>query len=383
MFANVIGQSSVKNALMSALSNNSLSPASLFWGSVYGGKLTVALELARVLTCTENKEWLCSCASCKLQKQLLHPTTYLLGGRYFMLEIERSSDALVRLVYSGSEKLESSQFLFLRAVRKLLRRFDAILWDYDDEHIKKARTALPLAEELLAEVAPGKMLNEKTIKKKLDAIMSHCADLAKILQGYSVNVGQVRAINHSMRSLAGEQKVIIIEEAGLMQEGSRNALLKILEEPPSDLHFILINESKSTIMPTLLSRMRTYHFSKRSEEEEKRVLAAIFKVGHYASLDGFFAGDAGLEVLDVAQQFYIGQRTGQAFTEVYRESVIKNAFKPFLQALSALVEQDYKEEQLSSSEAQSYQNRLKHMNQQSTLYNQNGRTLCEDFYFNK
>lgn len=383
MFANVIGQSAVKNALEAAIQSESLSPASLFWGSTYGGKLTVALELARILTCTGDKEWLCACASCKLQKQLLHPTTYLLGDRYFMLEIERSSDALVRLVYNGSSKLEANQFLFIRAVRKLLRRFDPILWDYDDDHVKKARSSLTLTEELLAEVVPGKTLNEKTIKKKLDVIVAHCADLAKILRGYSVNVGQVRAINHSMRSLAGEQKVIIIEEAGLMLEGSRNALLKILEEPPSDLHFILINETKSAIMPTLLSRMRSYHFAKRTEEEEKRVLAAIFKVGHYASLDSFFAGDAGMEVLDVALQFYTGQRTGQAFTEVYRESVIKNAFKPFLQALSALVEQDYKEEQLSQAEAQSYQDRLKHMNQQTTLYNQNGRTLCEDFYFNK
>jgi DNA polymerase-3 subunit gamma/tau len=383
VFANVIGQSSVKNALEVAVMNESLSPASFFWGGSYGGKLTVALELARILTCTGSKEWQCVCSSCKLQKQLLHPTTYLLGGRYFMLEIERSADVLVRLVYAGSSKLEANQFLFLRAVRKLLRRFDAILWDYDDEHLKKARSLLTPTEELLSEMTPGKILNEKTIKKKLDIIISHCADLAKIMHGYSVNVGQVRAINHSMRSLAGEQKVIIIEEAGLMLESSRNALLKILEEPPIDLHFILINETKSAIMPTLLSRMRSYHFAKRSAEEEKRVLAAIFKVGHYTSLDSFFAGEAGVEVLDVAQQFYTGQRTGQPFTEVYHESVIKNAFKPFLQALSALVEQDYKEEQMSASEAQSYQDRLKYMNQQASMYNQNGRTLCEDFYFNK
>ena len=49
-----------------------------------------------------------------------------------------------------------------------------------------------------------------------------------------------------------------------MSESVRNALLKILEEPPSDCNFILLTSKRNAILPTILSRVRTYEFKNRS-----------------------------------------------------------------------------------------------------------------------
>lgn len=52
----------------------------------------------------------------------------------------------------------------------------------------------------------------------------------------------------------GDKKVFIIAESQNMNDASENALLKILEEPPSFDYFILTCQSKSAMLDTILSR---------------------------------------------------------------------------------------------------------------------------------
>lgn len=52
----------------------------------------------------------------------------------------------------------------------------------------------------------------------------------------------------------GEHKVYILEDSQNMNESSENALLKILEEPPKGVYFILTCLSRSAMLPTILSR---------------------------------------------------------------------------------------------------------------------------------
>lgn len=55
-----------------------------------------------------------------------------------------------------------------------------------------------------------------------------------------------------------EHKVYIIAKAELMQDYAQNALLKILEEPPTYATFILLCDSHSTLLPTVLSRVAVF-----------------------------------------------------------------------------------------------------------------------------
>ena len=62
-----------------------------------------------------------------------------------------------------------------------------------------------------------------------------------------------------------------------MNESSRNALLKILEEPPDDTFFILLTYKPGEIIPTIKSRLRKYEITERSIQENKTVIEKIFK----------------------------------------------------------------------------------------------------------
>lgn len=56
-----------------------------------------------------------------------------------------------------------------------------------------------------------------------------------------------------------DRKVFILENAHTMGVEGQNAILKILEEPPQYVNFILLCSSKSGFLPTVLSRAAVYN----------------------------------------------------------------------------------------------------------------------------
>lgn len=58
----------------------------------------------------------------------------------------------------------------------------------------------------------------------------------------------------------GRRKVFIFKDAEKLSEECSNALLKTLEEPPSDVVFILIADSLASLLPTVVSRCRIVRF---------------------------------------------------------------------------------------------------------------------------
>jgi DNA polymerase-3 subunit gamma/tau len=71
--------------------------------------------------------------------------------------------------------------------------------------------------------------------------------------------------------------VLLIENAGRMQDGARNSLLKILEEPPETLTIVLTAPRREMILPTLLSRLRPYRFLRRDTPVEEEVIRRVFR----------------------------------------------------------------------------------------------------------
>jgi len=65
--------------------------------------------------------------------------------------------------------------------------------------------------------------------------------------------------------IAEEKVKYIILAAKLFNEASQNSLLKLLEEPPRNIEFIIITESKAALLPTVRSRMPL--ISKKSEKQ--------------------------------------------------------------------------------------------------------------------
>ncbi len=288
MFENIIGQSQVVEQLQHDTQQAELPSAILLHGPQYSGKLSIALELARVLTCEKGSaEWNCTCKTCAAQRQLVHPETLLLGGRYFLQDILACGEAL------RQNRRPAAQYLYVRSLRKLLRRFDSVLWEGDETRLAKSSDPLTLlaetAEELtpvrddapipgpttLPRALPSETRLEKLLSKALAAAEKVCTQLVTD----NVPVGMIRrATFWAHMTTQSRRKVIIIENADGMQAGSRNALLKVLEEPPAGVYFVLTTTRRGAIIPTILSRTRSYATRDRGLDDTQQVLDRIFRL---------------------------------------------------------------------------------------------------------
>ncbi len=72
-------------------------------------------------------------------------------------------------------------------------------------------------------------------------------------------------------------KVYIIDEVHMLSKGAFNALLKILEEPPSHVKFILATTEIQKVPETILSRCQRYDFRSIDEQDIKNRLTYIAK----------------------------------------------------------------------------------------------------------
>ena len=70
-----------------------------------------------------------------------------------------------------------------------------------------------------------------------------------------------------IKSNEGGKKIYLIFDADNMRPDSQNALLKVLEEPPSNSLFVFTCENRSTFLPTILSRASAFEVFPPSEEE--------------------------------------------------------------------------------------------------------------------
>ena len=276
MFDNIISQS-VTEQLKENILAHKLPGAVLFYGPASSGKLSCALETARVLSCENGGDWTCCCSSCLKHKALVSHNVLIAGPGNKTLEINAARNTLVTMNLQNSRHLEASRYLFLRAVRKLTVRFSHVLWEGDDK-LSKFSPILEAINDNLELLQPGRVLpDDQELKKIVDAVCKDCEKLESSYLYDSLPVSQIRNFSSwaHLTSSSGK-KVIIIENAEQMMEGSKNALLKILEEPPRDTMFILTTTQRGAILPTILSRLRTYSFVERSAEKQKELIQRVF-----------------------------------------------------------------------------------------------------------
>ncbi len=77
----------------------------------------------------------------------------------------------------------------------------------------------------------------------------------------TISIDDIRALQEKLQEVSGRTfRCCLIRSAERMREEAVNALLKILEEPPAGVVFLLTTESLPTLMPTLVSRSRVLRF---------------------------------------------------------------------------------------------------------------------------
>lgn len=274
MFENLISQESIKKQLVSGLTRNTLPHSILFCGEDYSGKMTAALELARAISCTsENAPWDCSCRSCRDHRVLNNPDLLLLGKRYFLEEIKASAELL------GRTRANFAVFMFIRNVRKLLKRFEPVIWEGQEKKLSKYSGTISSVSEMLEQLDPDReLMGEKELEKYLDNMINQVRTLTAAVPA-STPIDQIRNISKwAHRTSSGKAKVVIIEKADTLLEGSANSLLKILEEPPAHVSFILTTDRKGSILQTIRSRVRHFEFTPRSQADSEMILSRLFRM---------------------------------------------------------------------------------------------------------
>jgi DNA polymerase III delta' subunit len=75
-----------------------------------------------------------------------------------------------------------------------------------------------------------------------------------------------------LKPMVGQKRVFIIDQAEKMKEEAANSVLKILEEPPSFTHLVLVTSNPYMILPTIKSRCQELGFSLISKHDIEKVL---------------------------------------------------------------------------------------------------------------
>lgn len=284
MYENLVNQECSK-LLSHDIKKEKLPGAILFAGPEASGKLTAALETARILSCHEKPQgkWICECPSCLQHKALVCSNLMLMGPRDCSLEIAAAAKTFTEAYFINAKYIDATRYLFLRSVRKLTLRFNGILWE-GDTNLNKIGSIIEEINEYLEQLDFPRALPDVTeVKKICEEISKLCIKLEDDFLYDSIPINQVRNMEAWAHIKSEEgRKTVIIENAERMQVSVRNALLKILEEPPEDVVFILLTSKRNAIMETILSRVRTYNFTNRTIEQQREVIQRVFHNDNFA-----------------------------------------------------------------------------------------------------
>lgn len=210
----VIGQERVKEILRAAIRSKKLSHAYFFWGIDGIGKEALAIEFARTLLCETGSDTACGiCSQCKKMESLQHPDLKLI------------------FALPGGETKKDDDDVLDRAVV---------------EEIRKQTAEKAVHPYFKISIPKATVIRIKTIR-------------------------QVKK-ESSLSSVERGKKIFIIFDADVMNDASANSLLKVLEEPLADTHFLLVSSRKELVRPTILSRCQMVQCSPLKDEEIRRAL---------------------------------------------------------------------------------------------------------------
>ena len=123
-----------------------------------------------------------------------------------------------------------------------------------------------------------------------------CITLQSEGAGGFIKVDAVRAARKraAERAMMTDGRVVLVQDAHRLHPNAANALLKILEEPPEGVVFLLTTDSEASILPTIRSRCAVYTLSPLSVADTARALAEQgVSLGDAKLLCGVYGGQLG------------------------------------------------------------------------------------------
>jgi DNA polymerase-3 subunit delta' len=211
---NIIGQKQQQRVLKKALETGRFAHAYLFAGPEGSGKEAAAFEIASILNCRSagamHEEGSCgTCPDCIKVRNFMHENVeYVFPVESALLDTGESS---------GKEN---------RRFTEARERYEALI------------------EE-----------------KKLNPYFTPAME-----RSMGILTDQVLLLQHkaSFMPETGNRKIFIISQAEKLHPSAANKLLKLLEESPAHIVFILVSSRPETLLPTIRSRCQALWFSRVS-----------------------------------------------------------------------------------------------------------------------
>lgn len=201
-FDRVIGQTAVKERLLSDLRQGRVPHALMLCGPAGSGKLALAVAFAQTLLCQQPNEdgGACGeCISCRMAAKLEHPDLHFTFPIVKETKVKPENATSDLFVKEWRARLLSSPY------------FDLNDW------LEDMGAANQQAKYYVAEA--------DNIQRKL-----------------------------ALKSNQGGRKVMVVWLPEKMNQESANKLLKLFEEPPAGTHFLMVSEEPDLVLGTILSR---------------------------------------------------------------------------------------------------------------------------------
>ena len=166
------------------------------------------------------------------------------------------------VIFSGPMGIGKSTLAF-RLTRYLLKNgtVDSAQDNlFGDVPTETTNLDVPKDDPVFAKVTSGGHPDLLTIGRPMDT--------KKGTQKNNLDVETARKVAPFLRmtSAEGGWRIVLIDDADSMNRNAQNALLKILEEPPSNTLLILITHRLGAMIPTIRSRCRVLHFDPLTED---------------------------------------------------------------------------------------------------------------------
>ncbi len=214
MWSNITGQQQVIEKLKSVYRTGKTAHAYLFHGTSGTGKDAVAIELAKLLNCTnvQNQNEACDkCENCK--------------------------------------KIASLRSEYLQVV-----------------------CALPASKSDESDSSPVEKLATADFEAYMEQLQLKSENPYHHISMAGANNIRINSIRDLVSKIylstpAGNKKVFLISEAEKMRQEAANALLKVLEEPPKNSVIILTTSKVNSLPQTIIGRCQSIHFEPLTNEQ--------------------------------------------------------------------------------------------------------------------
>lgn len=216
MFKDIIGQKEYINALRLAIDSNRLPHALLISGNEGTGGLPLAMAAAQYLICPERHDGECcgECPQCIQLSKLQHPDVHFV---YPVVKLKDKDTVSTDYLADWREAILANQYLTF------------------NDWVSKS------SEE----------------NKQAQIFVSEAASIIKEL---------------STKPYESDYRVMIIWLPEKMREDAANKLLKIIEEPYENTHFILVSNDPEHIIGTILSRVQRLNLPPISDTDIAKAL---------------------------------------------------------------------------------------------------------------